>query len=195
MGWGTLDCSYPLENRPHFWPTLRAWLELPDDLTERPPVPLESVQLRPSRLDDPVLASLRRLVGEEAVRLDLRACAEHACGKAYRDLVRVRAGVIPNPPDAVVYPADEGQVAAMVAWAADRDILIIPFGGGSTVLGAVSRPRRPPRHQPGPGPVGPAHLHRPRLPDSPHSGRRDRPRGGSPTERPRFTLGPLPPVL
>ena len=139
-GWGTLDRSYPLENRPQFWPTLRAWLELPDELPERPPVPLESIQLRPSRLDDPVLASLRRLVGEEAVRLDLRARVEHACGKAYRDLVRVRAGVVPNPPDAVVYPADEGQVAAIVAWAADRDILIIPFGGGSTVLGAVEPP-------------------------------------------------------
>ncbi|MCS7178768.1 MAG: FAD-binding oxidoreductase [Anaerolineae bacterium] len=139
-GWGTLDRSYSLENRPRFWPTLRAWLGLPDDLTERPPVPLESIQLRPSRLDDPVLASLRRLVGEEAVRLDQRARVEHACGKGYRDLVRVRAGYIPNPPDAVVYPADEGQVAAIVAWAADRDILIIPFGGGSTVTGAVEPP-------------------------------------------------------
>ncbi|HEC36299.1 MAG TPA: FAD-binding oxidoreductase [Anaerolineae bacterium] len=136
-GWGTLDQTYSLENRPRFWPMLRAWLQLPDDLQERPPVPLEEIDLRPSRLDDPVLASLRRLVGEEAVRTDRRVRVEHACGKAYRDLVRVRAGMAPNPPDAVVYPADEGQVVAVLVWAADRDIAIIPFGGGSTVLGAV----------------------------------------------------------
>lgn len=139
-GWGTLDRTFSLENRPRFWPMLREWLGLPTELPERPPVPLEEIRLRPSRLDDPVLASLRRLVGEDAVRLDPRARVEHACGKAYRDLVRVRAGVVPNPPDAVVYPADEGQVAALVAWAADREILLIPFGGGSTVLGAVEPP-------------------------------------------------------
>ena len=136
-GWGTLDNAYSLDNRPRFWPMLRAWLELPDDLHERPPVTLEEVALRPQRLDDPVAASLRRLVGEHAVRVDKRSRVEHACGKAYRDLVRLRSGMVPNPPDAVVYPADEGQVALVLAWAADRDIAVIPFGGGSTVLGAV----------------------------------------------------------
>ncbi|HIP87291.1 MAG TPA: FAD-binding oxidoreductase [Anaerolineales bacterium] len=136
-GWGTLDRTFSLEERPRFWPTLRSWLDLPEDLQERPPVPLEEIDLRPSRLDDPMLASLRRLVGEESVRTDRRARIEHACGKAYRDLVRVRAGQVPNPPDAVVYPADEGEVVAVLAWAADRDVVVIPFGGGSTVLGAV----------------------------------------------------------
>jgi len=139
-GWGTVDQTFPLEGRSRFWPTLRAWLDLPDDLEERPPVPLEEIALRPPRLDEPVLASLRRLVGDEAVRTDRQARVEHACGKAYRDLVRLRAGEVPNPPDAVVYPADEGQVAALLAWAADREIAVIPFGGGSTVLGAVEPP-------------------------------------------------------
>jgi len=136
-GWGTLDQTFDLEGRPRFWPALRTWLRLPDDLEERPPVPLAEIDLRPPRLDDPVLASLRRLVGEDAVRIDRRARVEHACGKAYRDLVRVRRGEVPNPPDAVVYPADEGEVVAILAWAADRGVAVIPFGGGSTVLGAV----------------------------------------------------------
>ncbi|HHS96752.1 MAG TPA: FAD-binding oxidoreductase [Chloroflexi bacterium] len=139
-GWGTLERTFPLKDRPRFWPTLRAWLGLPEDLEERPPVPLEEIDLRPSRLDDPMLTALRRLVGGEWVRTDRRARVEHACGKAYRDLVRLRAGLVPNPPDAVVYPADEGQVAAVLAWAADRDVVVIPFGGGSTVLGAVEPP-------------------------------------------------------
>ena len=139
-GWGTLDRTFSLADRPHFWPTLRAWLGLPESLEDRSPVPLEQIALRPSRLDDPMLASLQRLVGEEWVRMDQRARVEHACGKAYRDLVRVRAGRVPNPPDAVVYPADEGQVTAVLAWAADRDVVIVPFGGGSTVLGAVEPP-------------------------------------------------------
>jgi len=136
-GWGTLDRAYSLKDRSRFWPKLRSWLELPGDLQERCPPSLEEVELRPSRLDEPVLSFLCRMIGEEAVRTDRRARVEHACGKAYRDLIRLRAGIVPNPPDAVIYPADEGQVVAVLSWAAERDIAVIPFGGGSTVLGAV----------------------------------------------------------
>jgi alkyldihydroxyacetonephosphate synthase len=138
-GWGTLDQDFSLEGRPAFWPTLQEWLQLPDEALEQetPPVSLEKISLRPSRLDDPVLLSLRRLLGEGAVRIDKLPRVEHAYGKSYRDLVRIRAGYIPNPPDAVVYPADQGQVVSLLKWAADRDVAVIPFGGGSTVLAGV----------------------------------------------------------
>ena len=138
-GWGTLDQGYSLEGRAAFWPTVKKWLELPDDAVERetPPVPLDDIELRPPRMDDPVLSSLRKLLGEDAVRTDRQSRVEHAYGKSYRDLVRIRAGHIPNPPDVVVYPADQGHVASLLAWAADRDIAIVPFGGGSSVLGGV----------------------------------------------------------
>jgi alkyldihydroxyacetonephosphate synthase len=138
-GWGTLDQGYSLEGRTAFWPTLQEWLDLPDEAIqhETPPVSLEDISLRPPRLDDPMLSSLRRLLGDEAVRTGKRARVEHAYGKSYRDLIRIRAGYIPNPPDAVVYPADQGHVVSLLAWAADRDVAVIPFGGGSSVLGGV----------------------------------------------------------
>ena len=138
-GWGTLDQNYSLKGRPAFWPMLQKWLELPDEAIEHqtPPVSFEEITLRPSRLDDPVLSSLRKLLGEEAVRTEKRTRVEHAYGKSYRDLIRIRAGHIPNPPDSVVCPADLGQVASLLAWAADRDVAVIPFGGGSSVLGGV----------------------------------------------------------
>jgi alkyldihydroxyacetonephosphate synthase len=141
-GWGTFDQDYSLEGRPAFWPTLREWLELPDEAIEReiPPVSLDEISLRPPRLDDPVLSSVHKLLGDGVVRTDKRARVEHAYGKSYRDLIRIRAGHIPNPPDAVVYPIDQGQVVSLLAWAADRDVTVIPFGGGSTVLGGVEPP-------------------------------------------------------
>jgi alkyldihydroxyacetonephosphate synthase len=80
---------------------------------------------------------LRGLLGEKVARIDKLTRVEHAYGKSYRDLIRIRAGHIPSPPDAVVYPADEGQVVSLLAWAADRDVAIVPFGGGSSVLGGV----------------------------------------------------------
>jgi alkyldihydroxyacetonephosphate synthase len=141
-GWGTVDRGYSLEERPAFWPALREWLSLPDEAIERetPPVSLEEISLRPSRLDDPVLASLRKLVGERAARIDKMARVEHAYGKSYCDLVRIRAGYIPHPPDAVVYPVDQRQICSLLSWAVERDIVIVPFGGGSTVLGGVEPP-------------------------------------------------------
>lgn len=141
-GWGTLDQDYSLEGRTAFWPALQEWLELPDEAIEHetPPVPLDEISLPPPRLDDPMLFSLRKLLGENAVRTDKQARVEHAYGKSYRDLIRIRAGHIPHPPDAAVYPADQRQVAAVVAWASERDVVVIPFGGGSSVLGGVESP-------------------------------------------------------
>ena len=138
-GWGTLDQDFSLAGRPAFWPAVQEWLELPDEAIDHeiPPVSLEDISLRPPRLDDPMLSSLRKLLGEDTVRTDKRTRVEHAYGKSYRDLVRIRAGHIPYPPDVVVYPADQGQVASLLAWAADRDIAVVPFGGGSSVLGGV----------------------------------------------------------
>ncbi len=147
-GWGTLDQSFDLEGRAAFWPGLERMLELPKDRELRPPVRLEEIVLRPTRLDDHpstssgqrLLTSLRELLGDEAVFTDHRTRVEHAYGKSYRDLIRLRAGYVPHPPDAVVYPTEEGQVAVLLAWAADSDIAIIPFGGGSSVLGGIEPP-------------------------------------------------------
>jgi len=138
-GWGTLDRDFSLEGRQAFWPKLQEWLELPDEAIEHEahPVPLEEISLRPPRLDDPMLLSLRRLLGEGQVRADKLTRVEHAYGKSYRDLVRIRTGHIPNPSDVVVYPVDQGQVASLLAWAAEREVAVIPFGGGSSVLGGV----------------------------------------------------------
>jgi alkyldihydroxyacetonephosphate synthase len=107
---------------------------------ESPPVVLEDISLPASRLDDPMLASLRKLLGEECVRTDRRSRVEHAYGKSYRDLVRIRAGHIPNPPDAVAYPRAEDEITALLAWAAEHDVAVIPFGGGSSVLGGIEPP-------------------------------------------------------
>jgi alkyldihydroxyacetonephosphate synthase len=138
-GWGTVDQTFSLEGRPAFWPMLQEWLELPDEAIEQetPPVALEEISLHPPRLDDPVLSSLHRMLGDGVVHVDQQSRVEHAYGKSYRDLVRIRAGYIPNPPDVVVYPVNQGQVVSVLKWAADRDIAVIPFGGGSTVLGGV----------------------------------------------------------
>jgi alkyldihydroxyacetonephosphate synthase len=135
-GWGTLDQSYDLSNRPGFWPFLEANLGVgAGPLAE--PVSLDSITLPPPRLDADVLRSLRKKLGATIVNTGLEARILHAYGKSYKDLVRLRSGKIMHPPDAVVFPENEAQIVELMTWAAEHDAALVPFGGGSSVTSGV----------------------------------------------------------
>lgn len=102
---------------------------------QQPPPP----RLLPGSLSDAARAALQGAVGPEQVRTDDDARAAHANGMSYLDLVRRRAATNPlAAPDAVVAPADEAQVAAVLAACAAHDLAVVPFGGGTSVVGGVT---------------------------------------------------------
>jgi alkyldihydroxyacetonephosphate synthase len=99
------------------------------DEVERP-VPLEAIELPAARLVPPsTLAELCPSDRDERVR--------HAYGRAYRDVVRGFRGRIEHAPDVVAFPRDEADVERVLAWAADAGAAVIPFGGGTSVVGGV----------------------------------------------------------
>ena len=61
----------------------------------------------------------------------------HSYGKSYPDSVRAFMRQFPNPPDIVAYPQSEEDVAAWLDWATDHNVAVIPFGGGTSVVGGV----------------------------------------------------------
>jgi alkyldihydroxyacetonephosphate synthase len=61
----------------------------------------------------------------------------HARGKAYRDIVRNLKGDIGRVPDCVVRPASEQDITDVLDWASSADVAVIPYGGGSSVVGGV----------------------------------------------------------
>lgn len=63
--------------------------------------------------------------------------AAHAMGKAYRDVVRALRGRPGRIPDLVARPTDEQGVADLLEWAGDRQVAVVPYGGGSSVSGGV----------------------------------------------------------
>jgi alkyldihydroxyacetonephosphate synthase len=63
--------------------------------------------------------------------------AEHTLGKSFHDLVRGLRREYVNPPDFVAYPSSEDQVTAMLDWATDAHVAVIPYGGGSSVAGGI----------------------------------------------------------
>ncbi len=102
-----------------------------------PPVELDEVRLPPSKLDPASLAALRAACGEQGVRTSPFERVTHALGKSLPDLLRLRRGDVEAVPEAVVYPADEGAVAAVLRLARSARLAVVPFGGGTSVVGGV----------------------------------------------------------
>jgi alkyldihydroxyacetonephosphate synthase len=104
----------------------------------RPPVALAHVRLERSALSAGSLGDLRALVGAGNVREDHAERVLHAAGKGYPDLVRLRAGEPEGAPDAIVLPGSAEQVAAVLALCARSSLAVVPFGGGTSVVGGVA---------------------------------------------------------
>jgi alkyldihydroxyacetonephosphate synthase len=60
-----------------------------------------------------------------------------ALGKSYRDVVRGFRGEFENPPDLVAFPRDESEIETVLSWAEAEGAAVIPFGGGTSVVGGV----------------------------------------------------------
>ncbi len=86
--------------------------------------------MRPSRLKAP--ASLDGLFSDGHYER-----TSHALGKAYRDVVRGFRGEFPNPPDLVAFPRDGSDVELVVAWCEEQGAAVVPFGGGTSVVGGI----------------------------------------------------------
>src|SRR5690606_29686541 len=57
------------------------------------------------------------------------------------DLLRARAGDLGDAPDAVVRPDDHAEVEAVLAWAHEHRVAVVPFGGGTCVTGGLAARR------------------------------------------------------
>jgi alkyldihydroxyacetonephosphate synthase len=139
-GWGLESKTYPLDDKPQFWPYLLKTLKLAK-LNDCPRVMLEEVRLPSSRIDDRSLTRLKRAVGAD-ISTEKYDRLTHSLGRSYLDLLNLRRGLIRNPPDAVVYPKDEREVTKLLSFARANRISVVPFAGGSSVVGGVE-PTRP----------------------------------------------------
>ncbi|MBX3275118.1 MAG: FAD-binding oxidoreductase [Sandaracinaceae bacterium] len=140
-GWGLADKTFDLHGRDEeVWTVVREALGM-SALPSTPAVPLDAVALAEPQLDGAFLERLRALTAPERVLTSAFERALHAVGKSYYDLVRARAGELPDAPDAVVYPEGHAEVVAVLAACAEADVAVVPFGGGSSVVGGVEARR------------------------------------------------------
>ncbi|QWZ10711.1 FAD-binding oxidoreductase [Nocardioides panacis] len=105
---------------------------------ERPTTPLAEVRVPEPALAADLLAGLRDLVGADHVHIDHETRVRHTRGKSTSDLLRMRAGDGSDAPDAVVRPAGHDEVQALVGWCAEHRVALVPFGGGTSVVGGLT---------------------------------------------------------
>jgi alkyldihydroxyacetonephosphate synthase len=88
----------------------------------------------------PVLPAPRRTLPASLAHLgsdDPVDRARHGIGRAYRDLLRAIRGQLVDVPDLVVRPGSEQDVTDVLDWAAATGTAVIPYGGGTSVVGGV----------------------------------------------------------
>jgi alkyldihydroxyacetonephosphate synthase len=98
---------------------------------------VSEVVLRPSALSDVDLKALAAVVGAEHVSTSDADRLPRAGGKSTLDLLRRKSREPQDAPDAVVLPGTDDEVAELLALCSERRIAVVPFGGGTSVVGGL----------------------------------------------------------
>ena len=131
-GWGTAERHEPLSESTRALLTQMLGIDQQPELPVLPPTP------PPPRLADEAIADLAAIVGSAYVATDPASRIAHCRGKSTTDLLRIRRGDAIDAPDAVVFPESHQQVLAVLRTCVDHHIAVVPFGGGTSVVGGLA---------------------------------------------------------
>jgi alkyldihydroxyacetonephosphate synthase len=96
------------------------------------PVALEQVSLPEAR---PIPDAVGSAAGDVLTGKEERL--RRAAGRSYPDLIRLRSGGLEWAPDAILRPPDASAVDAVLAACAANGVAVVPFGGGTSVVGGL----------------------------------------------------------
>ena len=132
---------------------VRRWNGWIDEGAEPPPIAPGAIRLleaeigpgtlpRDATLEEVVASLGTSVLGEEAgLSVDPVDRIRHARGQSLPDWVAMRSGRPGRVPDAVGRPATSGDVREIFALARRRGAALVPFGGGTSVVGGVTLDR------------------------------------------------------
>ncbi len=123
-GWGDEAVTYPLpESAGHY---------LAELVGEGPR--LEDVTLQQALQAVPP----SRLLPHPLITTDAEERLRHARGQSLPDWIALRSGQIGAFPDGVAYPTSDDEVRGLLAYARQAGVKLIPYGGGTSVVGHVN---------------------------------------------------------
>src|SRR5262245_15183018 len=128
-GWGWEDAGPTVEQARGLGRVLAERFGVPPPEMRTPP-DLGGITLPRPRVQVPdVLSAI--------AATDPASRAGHTYGKSFRDVVRATSGDFSVAPDAVLLPRGEADVVAVLDWATAARVAVIPYGGGSSVVGGI----------------------------------------------------------
>ncbi len=91
---------------------------------------------------DEVLRSVpeSKIRGSAAFKSDAAPRVDHARGQSFADWIAMRYGRMGPFPDAVAFPTTHDEVASALAEARKLSAIVIPYGGGTSVVGHLNVP-------------------------------------------------------
>lgn len=123
-GWGDDAVVYPLHEGPRrFLAELVGAGTPPEDAT------LEEVL---------AMVPESRLPAHPLISYDATERLRHARGQSLPDWIALRSGRIESFPDGVAYPSTDEQVRGLIRYGGEVGARIIPYGGGTSVVGHVN---------------------------------------------------------
>ncbi len=130
-GWGDDTVKFPLSN------SMRKFLNL--HLGEAKPLADATLQ----EVIDKVPQS--RLPSHPLINTQSEERIRHACGQSVPDWISMRSGNFSSIPDGVAFPTDSDEVKELLQWADTNNVIVIPYGGGTSVVGHLTfnDPTRP----------------------------------------------------
>ncbi|ORI27657.1 FAD-binding oxidoreductase [Rhodococcus sp. 1168] len=102
---------------------------------------VEEALLRPSAITETDRAALAEIVGEEHISTADADRLYRAGGKSTLDLLRRKSTDEQDAPDAVLAPSTEDEIAAVLAYCSSARVAVVPFGGGTSVVGGLDPER------------------------------------------------------
>lgn len=135
-GWGDKEVSFDMSHRPDLWPFINRKTRMSQHPIQHP-VTLESIELPPVCHHPECVRELEQYFSSDQYTGAHEERVIHAYGKSFRDLWRIRRGLVTSAPDMVIYPESNEQVSIIIAVAHRHNVVVIPFGGGSNIAGCV----------------------------------------------------------
>lgn len=97
--------------------------------TEPKPLPkIDDARVSEPRVEAP---------GDLCVTTDREARIRHTYGRGYRDVFRGFSNDFTVAPDAVATPSSEEDVVRVLAWCDEKNLAVVPYGGGTSVVGGI----------------------------------------------------------
>lgn len=95
---------------------------------------------------DEVVQLFSRHLPSIEIKTTIDARLKKATGKSYPDLLSAFYHSNIHLPDAVICPSSPSEVQQVIAWASEHRIVVVPFGGGSNVVGAFAQKEKTTKH-------------------------------------------------